>query len=531
MAASRAETDLWRQYMLPRTIRVLLVEDNPEDVLLFRAMFRKEAAGSFEFTHLTRMQDAQAHLVTTGADIVLLDLGLPDGQGIDVVRRARSAAPEVPLIVVTGLDDESLVAQAMKEGAQDYLVKGQIENRALPRALRHAIERHAMLRERDAIRRQQLQLKDDFLSHVSHELRSPLTAIHQFSTIIADGLAGPTSPEQAEYLDIIVRNVKHLKSMIDDLLEVTRAGAGKLNVECQRMPVSDVIEYAVATLQGAAQAKGITLHVDLPEEALTVHADPTRVRQVLLILGDNAIKFTPPQGTITLKVASLASDPAFVVWEVRDTGRGIRPELHEAIFDRLYQAADDTQGPRKGLGLGLHIAKELVTRQGGRLWVMSREGEGAVFSFTTPVQPPGPYATLRPPRSTDTRTLLTVEMHPPAELSASKRAEWSCAARDQLRRFLRHELDLVLPDAVSAGSGEALFVLAFADEQGAAALAQRIQRQFIPPTSAESEFEASVSCRLLQSIPIEVGATGQSIEEVAALVERYVKTETVERRA
>jgi DNA-binding NarL/FixJ family response regulator len=117
-------------------------------------------------------------------------MGLPDGHGLDTLRRAHAAAPDTPMIVLTGLDDEALAAEAIKEGAQDYLIKGQIENRALPRALRYAIERHRMQTETDLIRTNQLQFKDEFLSRVSHELRSPLNAVYQFVTILLDKLPG-----------------------------------------------------------------------------------------------------------------------------------------------------------------------------------------------------------------------------------------------------------------------------------------------------------------------------------------------------
>jgi diguanylate cyclase (GGDEF)-like protein len=130
--------------MKGKPLQVLLVEDSAGDALLLREMFRKEPPGSFALTHVGRMSDALSELAKGGIDIVLLDLGLPDDHGLDTVRRAQAAAPGVPVIVLTGLDDEALAAQAMKEGAQDYLIKGQIENRALPRALRHAIERQRM---------------------------------------------------------------------------------------------------------------------------------------------------------------------------------------------------------------------------------------------------------------------------------------------------------------------------------------------------------------------------------------------------
>src|SRR5580700_2310674 len=279
--------------MKEKALHVLLVEDNAGDARLLREMFSTEKPGSFELTHLLSMSQAITHLAKGDVDVVLLDLGLPDTHGLETVRQAHAVAPSVPLIVLTGLDDEALADEAMKEGAQDYLIKGQIENRALPRALRHAIERHRMQTETDLIRTDQMKFQDEFLSHVSHELRSPLTAIYQFATILLDRLAGELNLEQSEYLQIVLRNVKQLQSMINDLLEVTRVQAGKLTVELQCTSVSDAIIYTVNTLQGAATAKGITLSSDMDGRLLpAVNADPTRIQQILIILVDNAIKFT-----------------------------------------------------------------------------------------------------------------------------------------------------------------------------------------------------------------------------------------------
>jgi len=249
--------------MKEKALQILLVEDNAGDADLLRRMFSKEKPDSYALTHLVRLEEAEAHLAKGGVDIILLDMGLPDGHGIETVRRARVAAPGVPVIVLTGLDDETLAAAAMKEGAQDYLIKGQIENRALPRALRHAIERHRMQTETDLIKTNQLQFKDEFLSHVSHELRSPLTAIYQFVTILLDRLAGDLNPEQEEYLQIALRNVQQLQSMINDLLEVTRVQAGKWMIQLQCTSASDAFAYVINTLQGAATAKGITLSSDI----------------------------------------------------------------------------------------------------------------------------------------------------------------------------------------------------------------------------------------------------------------------------
>jgi signal transduction histidine kinase len=365
--------------MKEKALQVLLVEDNAGDARLLREMFSTEKAGSFELTHLLRMSEAVIHLAKGGVDIVLLDMGLPDGHGIDTVRRTHAAAPGIPVIVLTGLDDEALAAEAMKEGAQDYLIKGQIENRALPRALRHAIERHRMQTETDLIRRNQMQFKDEFLSHVSHELRSPLTAIYQFVTILQDRLAGELNLEQHEYLEIILRNVKQLQSMINDLLEVTRVQAGKLTIELQCTSVSDAITYTVNTLQGAATAKGITLTSDVDCRLPSVSGDPTRIRQILIILVDNAVKFTSTGGDVKVQAGVFEKDPGFLLVEVSDTGCGITPEMTERVFEHLYQISDPGQAGRKGLGLGLYISKELVTRQGGKIWVSSKPQKGSRF--------------------------------------------------------------------------------------------------------------------------------------------------------
>ena len=298
--------------MKKKALQVLLVEDNAGDARLLREMFSKETAGSFELSHLTHMREAEARLKAGGVDIVLLDMGLPDGHGLETLRRARAASPDVVMIVLTGMEDEALAAAAMKEGAQDYLIKGQIENRALPRALRHAIERQRMQREADLMRKNEVQLRDEFLSHVSHELRSPLTSIYSFSTIIADGLAGETSPQQNEYLQIILRNVRQLQSMIEDLLQVTQAQAHKLSVELESVSLNEAIEYAVDTLRGAAKEKEINLAFQPSGRLPSVYADATRVRQVLTILLDNAVKFTPAGGTVKVEASEYEKDESMM---------------------------------------------------------------------------------------------------------------------------------------------------------------------------------------------------------------------------
>jgi hypothetical protein len=467
--------------MREKPLQVLLVEDNAGDVRLLREMFSKERRDAFELTHLLRMSEAETHLAKGGVDIVLLDLGLPDGHGLDTVRRAHAAAPEVPVIVLTGLDDEALAAEAMIAGAQDYLIKGQIENRALPRALRHAIERHRLQTETDLIRTNQMQFKDEFLSHVSHELRSPLTAVRQFVTILRDGLAGELNLEQRQYLDIVLRNVNQLQSMINDLFEVSGLQAGKLKIELQCTSISDAIIYTANTLQGSAAAKGIILSSDIEPMLPSVCADPARLRQILIILVDNAIKFTPTHGTVKIQARIFEEDSDFLLLEIADSGCGIDPDMTEQIFERLFQASDPDSADRSGLGLGLYICKDLVTRQGGKLWAKSTPGLGSVFSVTFPIFS---LPRLLAPGFTEERqterpiTLIVTEIGSQTGwLSNEVRAEQCRGIRDLLRGCLYSDLDVLLPKMDSAGPTELFFIVANTDGIGGASICTRIRKQ------------------------------------------------------
>jgi signal transduction histidine kinase len=489
--------------MNKKPLQVLLVEDNAGDARLIREMFRTESAGSFELTHLLRLSEAVIHLAEGGVDIVLLDMGLPDGHGLDTVRRAHAAAPGVPLIVLTGMDDEVLAAQAMKEGAQDYLIKGQIENRALPRVLRYAIERHRMQAETDLLRKRQLQLKDEFLSHVSHELRSPLTAIYQFVSILLDGLAGELNPEQREYLQITLKNSRQLKSMIDDLLEVTRVQAGKPIIESQVTSIPDLIADTITTLQETAAAKGITLSTDIAPQVPSAYADPTRVRQILIILVDNALKFTPANGVVKVQGRVFEKDPRFLLLEVSDSGCGIHPDSTEQIFERLYQAPDTGLAGRKGLGLGLHICKELVTRQGGQIWARSELGKGAILSFTLPIFSIASLIApaLRIERSAETSIALVVtELGSQSGwLSREAEVESSHQVRDVLGRCMYSDLDVLLPKMGPAAGTEFFFIVAVTDEIGGEAITKRIREKLAGCDQIQqTDLTYSASYRLLR---------------------------------
>ena len=166
------------------TTHVLVIEDNPGDADLVRLRL-VEGKSPVDVTCVNRLSEGLATLKEKLPGVILLDLNLPDSQGAETFRKVLQQAPDVPVVILSGQDDELLAIKALHQGVQDYLVKGAISSSGLDRAMRYAVERQALLRSLEMSRRQQLEFKNQFLSHVSHELRTPLTCIHQYVTILA----------------------------------------------------------------------------------------------------------------------------------------------------------------------------------------------------------------------------------------------------------------------------------------------------------------------------------------------------------
>lgn len=246
----------------------------------------------------------------------------------------------------------------------------------------------AELARREALQGEQLRIRDQFLSQVSHELRTPLAAIHLYAGIVNDGLAGPLVDEQRQHLETVLRNAVELSAMIDDLLEVTRAGTGALVIRPEPLQLDELVGHAVRTLRAAAAARRIAIAVRIAPGLPDVDADAARTGQVLVNLLENAIKFTPSGGEITVSADADPGTAGMVRVSVADTGCGIDAGEVPRVFDYLYQGASAGSLSRKGFGIGLHLCRDLVSRQGGNIWVESVPGRGSVFSFTIPTHQP-----------------------------------------------------------------------------------------------------------------------------------------------
>ncbi len=459
--------------------RVLLIEDNPGDADLVRLRLVEGKSG-VQVDCVPRLADALVCLEADTPTLVLLDLNLPDSHGADTFRRIMQKAPNVPIVILSGQDDEALATKAVHMGVQDYLVKGDITSKQLERALRYAIERQGLMRALELTRKQQLEFKDQFLSHVSHELRTPLTCIHQYVTLLLDGLDGPLAPNQTDHLKSVLKSTHQLHAMIRDLLEATRADSGKLRIERRCVDIRELVQQAVAMMQPSASEKRVCLELDVDSAIPLVYADPDRALEVLVNLIDNAIKFTPAAGSVTVKASLVETDPSAVYVSVSDSGRGIPQEALPRVFERLYQDPNAVDGNRTGLGLGLYIAKEIVTLHGGRMWVASEPECGSTFSFTLPLYSLAklllPVITYQGRLRADI-VLVRVELTP---LSKALRGSWKEVCQqclERLRLCIYVDKDLVLPPMETSGAGQTFFVVASTDMEKVNIMLNRIRDQ------------------------------------------------------
>jgi CheY-like chemotaxis protein/anti-sigma regulatory factor (Ser/Thr protein kinase) len=225
-------------------------------------------------------------------------------------------------------------------------------------------------------------LKSEFLASMSHELRTPLHTIIGFSELLAEGVEGPLNDKQSRFVRHVHQDALHLLELINDVLDLSKIEAGRLELQLEAFDSLDVINDALGAIHPMAEAKQIVVS-NRTKGPLPVFADRVRFREILNNLLSNAVKFTPEKGTVWIEREPAPED--VVCFSVGDTGIGIAPEDQDAVFDTFRQVGSTTRGVREGTGLGLAIVKRLVEMHGGEIRVESEKGKGSRFSFTIPV--------------------------------------------------------------------------------------------------------------------------------------------------
>ncbi|HEX4964321.1 MAG TPA: response regulator [Thermoanaerobaculia bacterium] len=424
--------------------RILIVDDSPEDREVYKRMLAQDRDHDYEFLEADLGEEGLQLAQMERPDCVLLDYKLPDMDGLEFLSRLTDQKP-LPVVVLTGQGNEAVAVEAMKGGAQDYLLKGAVLRDRLQHAVHNAIEKVALRRkveERTAelahanealqgmydelevlVERRTAELsvaneelkkeirvrewaeqerarllvleqtarqhaeeanriKDEFLATLSHELRTPLNAILGWVQVLRTGKLDEAASSRA--LETIERNARAQAQLIADLLDVSRIITGKLRLDFKPVELPRIIDAALDSLRPAADAKAIELAVSLAPLGSPVLGDSDRLQQVIWNLLSNAIKFTPRGGRMEVRLRE--ARPSAVI-EVRDSGIGIRPDFLPYVFDRFRQAESTLTRSHGGLGLGLSIVRHLVELHGGTVEVESEgEGQGATFRVSLPLR-------------------------------------------------------------------------------------------------------------------------------------------------
>lgn len=262
--------------------------------------------------------------------------------------------------------------------------------RALERSTQH-LRREIADRERDARAAEAQSIaKSEFMATVSHELRTPLNAIIGYVSLLHEEVAGPLDPAVAQFVERIRVAARHQKQLIDEILTFARIEAGRETLDLGEVDLAEIESELEAIIRPLADGSGLRLEIDLSRAPRVVHTDARKLRQILLNLLGNAVKFTE-RGSVSLRVTS---EPGWCEFAVADTGRGIPEADQERIFEAFTQGDGSTTRLHGGTGLGLAISRRLAALLGGSLLLVSRPGEGSRFSLRIPESPPAP--TLRP---------------------------------------------------------------------------------------------------------------------------------------
>jgi signal transduction histidine kinase len=356
--------------LLSPVLRILLLEDSRSEAIYIERTLTRGGPYACKVTKAYTIASGIPLLETQDFDVVLMDLRLPDVTGFSGLHAVQAVAPKVPIVILTGIDDEETERAAMENGAQDYLLKERASLSALTRSMRHAIQR-----------RSAENIKSEFISLVSHELRTPLTSIHGSLGLIAGAMSGDIPPAVAKLVDIAHKNSDRLIRLVNDILDIDRIDSGRMYFELRGEALRPLLEHAVEANHGYAEKHGVRFVVE-PGPDVRSRVDASRFTQVIANLLSNAAKFSPPGGEVRVAV-DVRLGQARV--SVTDQGSGIRPDFRDRIFTKFSQSDRAINRSTGGAGLGLYISKQIIEHMGGRIGFDSEPGQGASFWVELPV--------------------------------------------------------------------------------------------------------------------------------------------------
>ena len=316
----------------------------------------------------------------TKPDLVLIDLKMPGISGMDVLEKVKEIDPNIISVVITGYATVESAVEAMKKGAYDFLPKP-FTPEELRIIISRGLERRKLILETESLRKEKKLIEENFITMVTHQLRSPLAAIQQFFEVILGGMVGEVQEKQKEMITRSRDRVDGLLKLIDGWLDVARLNGGQIVDKLKPLSLKKVIKKLIEDMQPLAQKNDVSLEFGPSSENDLVQGDEETLEQVFSNLITNAIRYNKSKGRV---VITIKENKDFISAEVQDTGIGIAKEHLPFIFDQFYRVKRGEDQKIKGTGLGLSIAKKIVDAHEGSIQVSSELGKGSSFTVLLP---------------------------------------------------------------------------------------------------------------------------------------------------
>lgn len=383
--------------MSESSVEILLIEDDVAEARLLQEILRNFNLTRFSLTHVKRLQVALEKLKQKDFDVVLLDLTLPDSQGLGSLKLLVDRSPHLPIVVLTNTNDDRLAIEAVRQGAQDYLVKRKINIDVLVRSLQYAIERQRvsdLLRETNENLVTQIkqktaelmkakeinQLQSELVSMFSHDFRSPLTTVLSCTELLQNR-SDRLSEEKKVYLFQMLRNAsKNMVQLLDEVLLVGKTDSGSLECKLNPLDIVDFCRQLVEELQISASSKHIELVFINDRHPPASLWDANLLRHILGNLLANAIKYSPEKSQVEFE---LIPDEQQVVFRIQDWGIGIPERDRQYLFEPFHRASNVGKTP--GTGLGLAIVKSCVETHQGQIEISSEVNLGTMVKVILPL--------------------------------------------------------------------------------------------------------------------------------------------------
>ena len=313
-------------------------------------------------------------------DLVLVDLKMPGMNGMELLEKIGDVDPNIVSVVITGYATIESAVEAMKRNAYDFLPKPFTPDQ-LRIITKRGLERRRLTLESVRLQQEKDKMRENFITLVSHQLRSPLVSIQQYFDVILEGFVGDVASKQKEMIKDATKRVDELLKLVDDWLNMSRIEAGKLTEKFELVALTTVLSQTVKLMEPTAELKKVRLQMQPPDSFSVVQGDEESLKQVFMNLISNGIIYNREGGTVTI---STREEDSRLVVEISDTGIGISQENLPFIFDEFFRVKTKETRGVTGSGLGLPIAKRMIEAHNGSINVVSELGKGTTFSILLP---------------------------------------------------------------------------------------------------------------------------------------------------